>query len=124
MSTFDPLTDRIRAEFSQMTGLKLTLEQACRLWHSNQTQCEAALERLVTDGFLRRSASGGFFALPSQRVRSLRPVAVNDARLSRCPHCRHMNSLESETTVSPRSTSTTFRCSACSRVVTLTRIPA
>jgi hypothetical protein len=36
MSSLDTLTDRIRSEFRELPGLKITFQQACRLWHSNE----------------------------------------------------------------------------------------
>jgi hypothetical protein len=59
------LRTRIRAEFSEMPGLKLTLPQAARLFHLEQPRCERALGALVEVGelsndgktFARRTAS-------------------------------------------------------------------
>jgi hypothetical protein len=43
---------RIRAEFAEMPGLKLTLPQATRLFNIDAAQCERALDRLVASGSL------------------------------------------------------------------------
>lgn len=43
---------RIRVEFAEMPGLKLTLPQASRLFHTETTRCERALGRLVAAGAL------------------------------------------------------------------------
>jgi hypothetical protein len=46
------LSQRIRAEYAEMPCLRLTLPQASRFWNVDRETCHAALERLVTDGFL------------------------------------------------------------------------
>jgi hypothetical protein len=43
---------RIRAEFGEMPGLKLTLDQACRLFNAEHMRCERTLLRLVRSGEL------------------------------------------------------------------------
>jgi len=43
---------RIRAEFAEMPGLKLTLPQASRLFNVDAARCERALDRLVENGSL------------------------------------------------------------------------
>jgi hypothetical protein len=43
---------RIRAEFAEMPGLKLTLPQASRLFNIDAARCERALDQLVTSGSL------------------------------------------------------------------------
>jgi len=43
---------RIRAEFLEMPGMKLTLAQAARLFHVEQPRCERVLSRLVKKGEL------------------------------------------------------------------------
>lgn len=65
-----PITDstelllyRIRGEFLEMPGLRLTLEQAARLWHMDAATCSAALMRLVADRFLTRTRHGAYVRL-------------------------------------------------------------
>lgn len=43
---------RIRAEFREMPGLKLTIAQASRLFDVERNRCARALGRLVRDGHL------------------------------------------------------------------------
>jgi hypothetical protein len=43
---------RIRAEFAEMPGLKLTLPQASRLFNIDAERCQRALDRLVQSGLL------------------------------------------------------------------------
>ena len=54
------LLDRIRGEYLEMPGLRLTLPQAQRLWGLPGDVCEYALTRLIDDGFLRRTCDGAF----------------------------------------------------------------
>jgi hypothetical protein len=51
---------RIRGEFLEMPGLRLTLRQAMRLWHLDAETCEAALRLLVERRFLTHGAHGTF----------------------------------------------------------------
>jgi len=46
------LQSRIRVEFAEMPGLKITLPQASRLFHTEAARCERALGRLVAAGAL------------------------------------------------------------------------
>ena len=54
---------RIRGEFLEMPGLRLTQEQAARLWHMDAAVCAAALMRLVSDRFLTRTRRGAYVRL-------------------------------------------------------------
>jgi len=49
------LEKRIRAEFAEMPGLKLTLPQASRLFNVEHVRCERILVGLVTNGELSNS---------------------------------------------------------------------
>jgi hypothetical protein len=69
------LVARIRGEYREMPGLSLTLAQACRLWHMHARECEAVLETLVAEGFLGRTQSGSFIALPATSQRLIAGVA-------------------------------------------------
>jgi DNA-binding GntR family transcriptional regulator len=71
------LTTRIRGEFTEMPGLKLTMAQACRLWHTDEGAVSQALETLVAEGFVTRTASGAFMALPRPRARSLKAAMAD-----------------------------------------------
>lgn len=50
------VVERVRGEFNEMPGLRLTPKQAARLWGLDQTMCEEVLSRLVAASFLRWSA--------------------------------------------------------------------
>ncbi len=51
---------RIRGEFLEMPGLRLTLSQAQRLWRLDKTACDAVLGALVDTHFLARTRDGAF----------------------------------------------------------------
>jgi hypothetical protein len=70
MGSIAELLNRIRGEFLEMPGLCLTQQQACRLWHIDDTTCEGVLSALVDDGFLTRTPAGAFVAAHT----SLRPA--------------------------------------------------
>jgi hypothetical protein len=54
------LVRRIRAEFLEMPGLSLTIEQAQRLWSLEPRACQALLKSLIDSRFLRRTDRGLF----------------------------------------------------------------
>jgi hypothetical protein len=54
------LLHRIRGEFVEMPGLRLTLAQAQRLWGLDRTLCESLLHALVQASFLRETREGAF----------------------------------------------------------------
>jgi hypothetical protein len=51
---------RIRGEFLEMPGLRLTAQQARRLWRLDETACEAVLGALVDARFLAKTRDGAF----------------------------------------------------------------
>ena len=51
---------RVRAEFLEMPGLCLTIEQAERLWDLEPRTCEALLKSLIDSRFLCRTHRGLF----------------------------------------------------------------
>jgi hypothetical protein len=50
-----------------MPGLRLTCDQACRLWHVDVSTCEELLERLVREGCLCKTHSGFYIASQDSR---------------------------------------------------------
>jgi hypothetical protein len=61
------LVNRVRGEFREMPGMRLTFDQAVRLWALDRRTCEVVLQRLVAVGFLEhddrghyRKAHGGY----------------------------------------------------------------
>ena len=51
---------RIRGEFLEMPGLRLTPQQAQRLWRLDETACDAVLGALVDVHFLAKTRDGAF----------------------------------------------------------------
>jgi len=51
---------RVRGEYLEMPGLRLTPEQARRLWRLDEPACDAVLGALVDSGFLARTRDGAF----------------------------------------------------------------
>jgi hypothetical protein len=56
----DELVFRIKAEFLEMPGLRLTRPQAQRLWALDDALCDAVLTRLLDTRFLMRSGDAAF----------------------------------------------------------------
>jgi hypothetical protein len=55
---FDYVVQRVRGEFLEMPGLRLTVAQAQRLWGLDAIACEAVIDALVRSRFLRRTPAG------------------------------------------------------------------
>jgi hypothetical protein len=49
---------RVREEFREMPGLRLTPAQATRLWGLEEDTCAAVIDRLVSSDFLRWTPAG------------------------------------------------------------------
>jgi len=62
------LARRVRAEFLEMPGLCLTIEQAQRLWSLDAGTCETLLKSLINSRFLHRT-DHGLFVLRKPEVR-------------------------------------------------------
>jgi hypothetical protein len=56
----DELLKRIKGEYLEMPGLRLTAAQAQRLWGLERTSCDALLAALVDTKFLFRTRDGAF----------------------------------------------------------------
>lgn len=72
MPTETPSTDyetlrRIKCEFLEMPGMRLTLGQAQRLWGLHRESCDALLDALVHQRFLFRTRDGSFARYDSDR---------------------------------------------------------
>ncbi|MCU1384663.1 MAG: hypothetical protein JWL71_3360 [Acidobacteria bacterium] len=66
----ESLVARVRGEYFEMPGLRLTLEQACRLRQLDTTTYKKLLCHLVRSGFLCRTGSGFYIASSGTRARS------------------------------------------------------
>jgi hypothetical protein len=56
----EQLVTRIRAEFLELPGLRLTLSQASRLFGVDRMECEHVLCELVSHRFLKTMGDGSF----------------------------------------------------------------
>jgi predicted RNA-binding Zn-ribbon protein involved in translation (DUF1610 family) len=115
------LVERIREEYAAMPGLKLTREQACRLWGVGHETCTAALEVLLAEGFLHQTGTGKYVALPRPGGSA---AGVNANQLAaavvlRCPHCGKRNVVEQAQGILGRDLTGTFRCEACHRILSV-----
>lgn len=54
------LEDRIRGEFLEMPGLRLTPQQASRLWALDGATSQRVLDVLAATGFLARTREGAY----------------------------------------------------------------
>lgn len=61
-SAEDALLRRIRGEFLEMPGLRLTSSQASRLWNLDARTAQTALNLLVLGGFLRQTEDGQYMS--------------------------------------------------------------
>jgi len=116
------LVERIREEYAAMPGLKLTRDQACRLWGVGHETCTAALDALLAEGFLHQTGTGKFVALPRPAGLGIALDAARAASSSalRCPHCGKRNIVEfGHTTIGHGGDGMvqTIRCAACQRII-------
>ena len=56
----DCLLRRVRGEFSEMPGMRLTLEQAARLWTIERATCARLLGKLIAARFLEMDSKGRY----------------------------------------------------------------
>ncbi len=68
------LLSRIRGEYRDMPGLRLTSRQACCLWQLDTATCDAVLNSLIEEGFLARTKDGSFVAATSAGLQPLLSV--------------------------------------------------
>ena len=59
----DALLQRVYAEFLEMPGLRLTSQQAQRLWGLDESACRRLLDHLVDANFLCRPGHGMYMRL-------------------------------------------------------------
>ena len=81
-ATVGDLLQRVRGEFLEMPGLRLTEGQARRLWGLDAAQCAALLAELVEARFLLRTRDGAFVHSESgspEKARLRTPVKKVDA---------------------------------------------
>jgi len=66
--SIDDLLVRIRAEYTEMPGLRVTEEQAQRLWGLDAATCRQALDCLIEVRFLTQTAYGQYSRLTDGRT--------------------------------------------------------
>ena len=49
---------RVRTEFLEMPGLRLTFAQAMRLWGLSENDCQRVTEALISACFLQKTSTG------------------------------------------------------------------
>lgn len=54
------LIDRIRSEYRELPGLRLTFEQMLRLWTLDRRTCRLVLTRLLDARFLKATSDGQY----------------------------------------------------------------
>jgi hypothetical protein len=76
MNTFldQRVLERLRAEYLEMPGLKLRIEQVQRLCGIEQTMCKLVLDALVKTSFLCLKSDGTYVRLTEGSSPRLRPV--------------------------------------------------
>ena len=55
---FEAMVRRVRMEFLEMPGLRLTFAQAMRLWGLSEEECQHVIETLIGTCFLQRTSTG------------------------------------------------------------------
>src|SRR5579864_150493 len=63
MRTIQDVLHRLRAEYTEMPGLRLNAQQVQRLCGIEQTMCQLALDALVAEKFLCAKADGHYARL-------------------------------------------------------------
>ena len=66
----DDVLRRVRGEYIEMPGLRLTTAQAQRLWGLDRASCDALLSALVDAKFLSKTRDGAFVRSENVRVAS------------------------------------------------------
>lgn len=82
MTSLDLLLTRIRGEYQEMPGLRLTFAQACRLWQLDPEICHAVLRQLVDDRFLFRTSDDAYVAFSSIRPKAAKAGLPTGAGVS------------------------------------------
>ena len=73
--------ERLRAEFLEMPGLRLTARQVERLCGVERTVCKAVLDALVDAKFLHVSPDGTYRRLTDGEISRPRPARIEHAEV-------------------------------------------
>ena len=71
------MLQRIRAEYLEMPGLRLTQEQAGRLCGVERALCQTVLDALVVEKFLCVTSDGRYTRLSDGKPRRLHPARAD-----------------------------------------------
>jgi hypothetical protein len=63
------LAQRIREEFEETPGLRITVSEASRFWGIDELACEQVFARLLATGFLARGVDDRYRQVQGQPVR-------------------------------------------------------
>ena len=77
----DDILQRVKAEFLEMPGLRLTEAQARRLWGLDSTLCATLLATLVDANFLFRTSDGSVMRVDRARPLRVRPSSSDSGRI-------------------------------------------
>jgi hypothetical protein len=77
------LIERLRAEFLEMPGLRLTPAQVGRLCGMEQSICQIGLDELVGSKFLRISTDGTYVRATEGAMAPPHPAKTADTRAQR-----------------------------------------
>jgi hypothetical protein len=79
MNTFEnsELVERIRAEYLEMPGMTLRLEQVARLCGIERTTCKVVLDALVAVNFLCLKPDGAYARMISDTTHRARPAKAS-----------------------------------------------
>jgi len=80
MLSHEQLITRIRGEFYEMPGLRLTVPQASRLWDVDRETCETLLNSLVESRVLFLTPEGRYGAWPTPRRQAPIAAGLNQSR--------------------------------------------
>jgi len=80
--TFSHVVDRVRAHFTEMPGLELTMPQAVRLLGFGVDDCRYVIDSLVDAGFLRWTARRTIVRTDAMWAREEEPSYVSVRRSS------------------------------------------
>ena len=75
VATRAQLLHRIKGEYMEMPGLRLTAAQAGRLWGLDPAACRDLLERLIAERFLQQRPDGAF-ARATDGIPAALPVRI------------------------------------------------
>jgi hypothetical protein len=80
----DQLLRRIRGEYLEMPGLRLTPLQAQRLWGLDEHTCTLLLESLTVEKFLCRKANGTYARI-ADAAAAFQPPRIGDSERAAYP---------------------------------------